>query len=94
MIVGSTAHPKVDPKTRTRIALVPRDGSAVTRIDTAPFWVWHCANAFDTPGGEVVVTDVRWNRPEGLAAARRPTPDSGKVWVGEPILMSGSHNDY
>jgi carotenoid cleavage dioxygenase len=48
------------PELGTRIALVPRDGSAVTWIETDAFWVWHFANAFeevDANGATTVVVD-------------------------------------
>ena len=48
------------PERGTRIALVPRDGSAVTWIETGAFWVWHFANAFeeiDANGATRVVVD-------------------------------------
>lgn len=38
-----------EPERGTRIALIPRDGSAIRWIDTEVFWVWHFANAFDNP---------------------------------------------
>ena len=46
------------PDLGTRIALVPRDGSAVEWIETDPFFVWHYGNAFDD--GDDVVVDFSW----------------------------------
>jgi carotenoid cleavage dioxygenase-like enzyme len=46
------------PELGTRIALVPRDGSAVQWAHTDPFFVWHYANAFDQ--GDDVVMDFSW----------------------------------
>lgn len=57
----------------TRIALVPRDGSAVRWIETEAFWVWHFANAYDTPTGEVVIDYVWWNQPEALGITDDPS---------------------
>jgi carotenoid cleavage dioxygenase len=61
------------PERGPRIALVPRDGSAVTWIDTAAFWVWHFANAYeevDASGATTVVVDYpQWQAlPMGPAA--------------------------
>lgn len=44
----------------TRIALVPRDGSAVQWLDAEASWVWHIANAYDD-GDTVVVDHPRWS---------------------------------
>lgn len=48
------------PERGTRIALVPRDGSPVTWIESEAFWVWHFANAYeevDAGGGTQVIVD-------------------------------------
>lgn len=60
------------PDDGTRIALIPRDGSAVVWIDTDPFWVWHFANAFDDDAGNVVVDYVEWSYPGGFADEPAP----------------------
>jgi carotenoid cleavage dioxygenase len=53
------------PERGTRIALVPRDGSPVAWIDTAAFWVWHFANAYEEVGANgattVVVDYAHWS---------------------------------
>lgn len=46
------------PDLGTRIALVPRDGSAARWIETGPFFVWHYGNAYDD--GDDVVVDFSW----------------------------------
>lgn len=57
------------PELGTRIAVIPRDGSAGPRwIETEAFWVWHIANAFevDVPGSDTggaapgIVFDFPW----------------------------------
>lgn len=60
------------PEKGTRIALIPRDGSAVRWIDTDAFWVWHFANAFDEPDGTVTVDYVEWSYPGGIADSNAP----------------------
>ena len=61
------------PDSGTRIALIPRDGSAIGWIDAEPMWVWHFANGFDTPGADTVTVDyVEWTYPGGFADM--PTP--------------------
>ncbi|KAF0969391.1 MULTISPECIES: carotenoid oxygenase family protein [Gordonia] len=55
------------PQRGTRIALIPRDGTAVRWVDADPFWVWHFANAFDNPDGSVTVDYVEWTYPGGFA---------------------------
>jgi carotenoid cleavage dioxygenase-like enzyme len=52
-----------EPDAGTRIALVPRDGSAVRWLSTEPFWMWHTANAHDAVDGTVVLDFVRWSGP-------------------------------
>jgi carotenoid cleavage dioxygenase-like enzyme len=46
------------PEDGTRIALVPRDGSAVHWAHGDAFWAWHYANAYDD--GDVVQVDLPW----------------------------------
>jgi carotenoid cleavage dioxygenase len=46
---------KWEPARGTRIALVPRDGSAVVWLETEASWAWHFANAYDD--GDTVVVD-------------------------------------
>lgn len=60
------------PDLGTRIALVPRDGSAVRWHTVDPFWMWHTANAFDLPDGEVVLDYVEWTYPGGFAESSEP----------------------
>lgn len=61
------------PERGTRIALIPRDGSAIRWIDCEPMWVWHFANAFDTPQSTTVTVDyVQWNYPGGFADIAQP----------------------
>lgn len=66
------------PDRGTRIALIPRDGSAVQWIDTEPFWVWHFANAFDNQDGTVTVDYVEHTSPGGFAQSSAPS---------HPVLM-------
>lgn len=48
------------PELGSRIALIPRDGVGPTQwFDGEAFWVWHYANAYDTPEG-VEVQPVTW----------------------------------
>lgn len=64
------------PERGTRVALIPRDGSAITWIDTDPFWVWHFANAYDEADGSVTIDYVEHAYPAGLAhsdVVNRPT---------------------
>ncbi|WP_299575097.1 carotenoid oxygenase family protein [uncultured Williamsia sp.] len=65
------------PESGTRIALVPRDGGPVRWLSDEAFWVWHVANAYDEPSGEVVVDYVEWRYPGGLAAVS--TPNAGRL---------------
>lgn len=77
------------PDRGTRIALIPRDGGAVSWIDTDTFWVWHFANAYDDADGSVVVDYVEHAYPAGLATSTAPnyailkrarcTPATGRV---------------
>ncbi len=62
------------PERGTRIAVVPRDGSAVRWIEAEPFWVWHFANGFEPDGsGETVVVDyARWAHPGFGAGEEAP----------------------
>ncbi|MGN2640070.1 carotenoid oxygenase family protein [Nocardia takedensis] len=60
------------PAAGTRIALIPRDGSAVRWAETDTFWVWHFANAYDEADGTVVVDYVQWAYPSGLAKVATP----------------------
>ena len=78
------------PERGTRIALVPRDGSAVTWIETDAFWVWHFANAFeevDASGATTVVVDYPvWSAlAVGSATATgrlaRARIDPAKRWI-------------
>ena len=68
-----------EPQHGTRIALIPRDGSAVRWLSTDAFWTWHNANASEVtaPDGDVsVVLDyVRWTAPGGLVAG----PNAGSL---------------
>lgn len=57
-----------EPEAGTRVALVPRDGSAVRWFDSPAFWTWHTANAFERADGTVVLDHVSWSYPGGLTA--------------------------
>jgi carotenoid cleavage dioxygenase len=46
------------PELGTRIACIPRDGSAVEWLHTDAFFVWHFGNAYDD--GDDVVLDFSW----------------------------------
>jgi carotenoid cleavage dioxygenase-like enzyme len=64
------------PDLGTRIAVVPRDGTANVRwIETDAFWAWHFANAFETgnPGRPEhrVILDFPWWNAIGLGLSRR-----------------------
>ncbi|MEE4022300.1 carotenoid oxygenase family protein [Gordonia sp. PKS22-38] len=71
------------PEIGTRIALIPRDGSAIRWVDSEPMWVWHFANAFDTPKSDtpnadtVTVDYVEWTYPGGFADI--PTPPTSTL---------------
>jgi carotenoid cleavage dioxygenase-like enzyme len=55
------------PELGTRIAVAPRAGAgAPALLDTAPFWVWHFANAYED--GTHVVVDFPWWSGLSLAA--------------------------
>jgi carotenoid cleavage dioxygenase-like enzyme len=60
------------PDRGTRVAFMPRDGSAVQWIDIEPFWVWHFANAFDSPDGTVTIDYVEHSYPGGFAQVTTP----------------------
>jgi carotenoid cleavage dioxygenase-like enzyme len=76
------------PDEGTRIALIPRDGSAVRWIHTETFWVWHFANAFDNPDGTVTVDYVEWRYPSGFAQTSAPNISNLTRAVCNP--MSGA----
>jgi carotenoid cleavage dioxygenase len=66
------------PERGTRIALVPRDGSAVTWVTADAFWVWHFVNAFeevDANGATTVVVDY----PAWSALAMGPSTATGHI---------------
>ncbi|MGZ8178826.1 carotenoid oxygenase family protein [Williamsia sp. SKLECPSW1] len=65
------------PDDGTAIAVIPRDGGPVRWCSDEAFWVWHVANAFDDPSGDVVVDYVEWRYPGGLAAVS--TPNAGRL---------------
>ncbi len=52
------------PDEGTRIALIPRDGSAPRWFTTDTFWCWHLANAYDDEDGSVVVDHVAYDAPD------------------------------
>ena len=62
------------PELGVRVALVPRDGGAVRWFSTDSFWMWHTANAFDLPGGDVAVDYVEWRYPGALTEHDGPNP--------------------
>lgn len=64
------------PDLGTRIALIPRDGSAVHWHTTDTFWVWHTANAFDMRNGDVALDYVEWRYPGGIIESNEPNPGS------------------
>jgi carotenoid cleavage dioxygenase-like enzyme len=81
-----------EPNQGTRVALIPRDGSAVRWFSTDAFWLWHTANAYDDTGADgrttVVLDYARWSTPGALVGAGAPTgslarlvlhPASGRV---------------
>ena len=55
------------PELGTRVALIPRDGSAVRWVHGDAFWAWHWANAFDD--GDVVQLDFAWSSGPGFGFA-------------------------
>jgi carotenoid cleavage dioxygenase len=65
------------PEEGTRIALIPRDGGRVRWLTCDAYWVWHFANAFDLPDGNVSVDYVEWTYPGGFAKA--PAPSTGSL---------------
>ncbi len=60
------------PDLGTRVALVPRDGGAVRWFSTDTFWMWHTANAFDLPDGDVALDYVEWAYPGALTEKAGP----------------------
>ncbi|WP_241385259.1 carotenoid oxygenase family protein [Rhodococcus sp. CH91] len=60
------------PDLGVRVALIPRDGSAVRWFSTDAFWMWHTANAFDLPGGDVALDYVEWRYPGALTEKSGP----------------------
>ncbi|MCW4356056.1 carotenoid oxygenase family protein [Hoyosella sp. YIM 151337] len=60
------------PQDGLRVALIPRDGGPVRWCDTDAFWVWHFANAFDTPDGRVTVDYAEWSFPSGFTGQEEP----------------------
>ena len=62
-LIGGHRFPyKWNPKHRARVGLLPRGGGAAEVIwcDVDPAYVFHVANAFDAPGGAVVVDVVAY----------------------------------
>lgn len=68
------------PERGTRVALIPRDGSAVRWATDEAFWLWHTVNAYDTGEGSdarVVLDYVEWphlslgHDPHGTGGAGR-----------------------
>lgn len=62
------------PELGVRVALIPRDGSAVRWFSTDTFWMWHAANAFDLPDGDVAIDYVEWRYPGALTEHNGPNP--------------------
>ncbi|MGW5338791.1 carotenoid oxygenase family protein [Rhodococcus pyridinivorans] len=60
------------PDLGTRVALVPRDSGAVRWFSTDTFWMWHTANAFDLPDGDVALDYVEWAYPGALTEKAGP----------------------
>lgn len=60
---------KWNPESGTRIALIPRDGSAVRWCSDEAFWMWHTANAYDAADGTVVLDYVQWDNPGLMVGA-------------------------
>lgn len=52
------------PELGTRIALIPRDGSAMRWVHGDTFWAWHYANAYDDD--DVVQLDLPWSSAPGF----------------------------
>ncbi len=77
------------PEDGLRVALIPRDGTAIRWCTSEPFWLWHVANAFDTPEGRVVLDYAQWAYPGLITDADGPNvgslvravidPDQGTV---------------
>jgi carotenoid cleavage dioxygenase-like enzyme len=64
------------PEMGTRIAVIPRNGSAGPRwIETDAFWVWHFANAYETGNGadlRIIVDFPRWSSPGFVTNGAEP----------------------
>ncbi|MFT4199163.1 carotenoid oxygenase family protein [Gordonia sp. (in: high G+C Gram-positive bacteria)] len=73
------------PDRGTRVALIPRDGSAIGWIDTDAFWVWHFANAYDDADGTVVIDYVEHDYPAGFATETTPSVPTLKRARVDPI---------
>ncbi len=76
-----------NPEHQARVGLLPRDRSADVRwIEIEPCWVFHCLNAYDEPGGRVVVDLCQYNESfdvSTLWAAHGPvTLDR---WIIDPV---------
>lgn len=48
------------PEEGCRVALIPRDGSAVRWASDEAFWLWHTVNAYDRQDGAVVLEYAQW----------------------------------
>jgi carotenoid cleavage dioxygenase-like enzyme len=61
-----------NPEVRARVGLLPRDGSTseVRWLEVEPCWVFHTLNAYDDPGGRVVVVDLTRAFTDAMATAR------------------------
>jgi carotenoid cleavage dioxygenase-like enzyme len=77
------------PERGTRIALVPRDGSAVRWITTDAFWVWHFANAFEDAGA-IVIDYPQWDTlPFGAEVQAKGSVVRARIDpVGETLQVS------
>ncbi len=70
------------PELGTRMAVIPRDGSAPRWIHSDAFWAWHFANAYEsTPSAGAddvrIVLDFPWWSTLGLAAGGASEPVRG-----------------
>src|SRR5699024_5771518 len=64
---------KWNPESGTRIALIPRDGSAVRWCSDEAFWRWHTADAYDAADGTGGLAYVQWDNPGLMGGAAADT---------------------
>lgn len=87
-IAGAPLPYRWNPDYTPRVGLLPREGEAgaITWIEVPSCYVFHPLNAFDTPGGQVVIDVVR--HPRMFATEQRGPAEGEPVlerWVLDPL---------